>query len=461
MIELLGLCGFEPNEVKSALPRIEKAFNKVGITAIDIEHGKERLNKYYDIELEGLRKIFKLSMLEMVDMILAREEGKKEVIFGFMAPAFEIIGTVLNSNSNEVLAAHHSSAFHTIMGCVFAKMVPILEAAERKWLKAGKVTHCANTKTILGLIDLDLIPHPDLLITSGFLCETAPKTIEYLREIYSIPSCYIDTCQDRSNVQHQENTKRIIQLAAGSWKKLVGRVQETVGFEITDKMLQESIGARGKLAVAVRRVKDVIENADPLPAKSTIDTQLMGLMSMSMDLDHRFPEAISAMNTLHDELQERVNKGIGVVEKGAPRILGILPGHHTDPRLDYMVNEMGLAMIATDADFGVAYDEPMNDPYSCLSLSLTKSLLLSLPTRVQMIIDLCRKLNIDGILDRYHVGCRTVTGDAMIIAEAAGTELGIPSMLLEWENFDPRAYSHEQFNRRLKVFKTTLSKKAN
>ena len=177
MIELLGLCGFEPNEVKSALPRIEKAFNKVGITAIDIEHGKERLNKYYDIELEGLRKIFKLNMLEMVDMILAREEGKKEVVFGFMAPAFETIGTVLNSNSNEVLAAHHSSAFHTIMGCVFAKIVPILEAAERKWLKAGKVTHCANTKTILGLIDLDFIPRPDLLITSGLLCETAPKTI--------------------------------------------------------------------------------------------------------------------------------------------------------------------------------------------------------------------------------------------------------------------------------------------
>ena len=48
----------------------------------------------------------------------------------------------------------------------------------------------------------------------------------------------------------------------------------------------------------------------------------------------------------------------------------------------------------------------------------------------------------------------------MIIAEAAGAELGIPSMLLEWENFDPRAYSEEQFSRRLKVFKTMLTKKA-
>ena len=50
MIELLKLCGYEEDELSRELPRIEKAFNKLGITAEDIETGKQRLHKFYDIE---------------------------------------------------------------------------------------------------------------------------------------------------------------------------------------------------------------------------------------------------------------------------------------------------------------------------------------------------------------------------------------------------------------------------
>ena len=77
MIELLTLCGFEPQEIESELPRVEKAFNKLGITAGDIEQGKQRLAKYYDIELKGVRKAFRLCVRELVDSLLLKEEGKK------------------------------------------------------------------------------------------------------------------------------------------------------------------------------------------------------------------------------------------------------------------------------------------------------------------------------------------------------------------------------------------------
>ena len=57
MIELLKLCGFEAHDIESELPRVEKAFTKLGITSEDIERGKQRLTKYYDMELKGVRKI--------------------------------------------------------------------------------------------------------------------------------------------------------------------------------------------------------------------------------------------------------------------------------------------------------------------------------------------------------------------------------------------------------------------
>ena len=160
MIELLKLCGFQEQEIDSQLPRVEKAFNKLGITAEDIEQGKQRLTKYYDVELEGVRKVFRLCLRELVNALLVKEDGKKKIIYGFMSPGIDIIGSALISKSREVFSIHHSWAFHIVVGCIFGKIVPIMEAAEKKWLKAGVVAHCANVKTILGPIALDLIPRP-------------------------------------------------------------------------------------------------------------------------------------------------------------------------------------------------------------------------------------------------------------------------------------------------------------
>ena len=105
MIELLTLCGFDASEIESQLPRIEKAFNRLEITAGDIERGKQRLKKYYDIELQGIRQAIGLSIRDVVDTMLAREEGKKKVLYGFMAGGFEIIGSALVANSKDIHVA--------------------------------------------------------------------------------------------------------------------------------------------------------------------------------------------------------------------------------------------------------------------------------------------------------------------------------------------------------------------
>ena len=99
MIELLKLCGFEEPEINSQLPRAERAFGKLGITPDDIEVGKQRLARYYDIELKGVRKAFRLIIREFLDMMLAEEEGKKQIIYGFMSPGIDLLGSAVKSRS--------------------------------------------------------------------------------------------------------------------------------------------------------------------------------------------------------------------------------------------------------------------------------------------------------------------------------------------------------------------------
>lgn len=456
MEELLKMCGFEEDEAAAELPRIARTFEKLGISDDDIERGKKRLTIYYDTELKGVRKILQLILRELVNAVMAREDGKEKVLFGFMAPVFEIISSVLATHSNEVLSTQQSWGPLTIMGSIFDKMVPVLEAAERKWLKAGTVAHCANVKSLVGLFALDMLPKPDLLVTTGFSCETAPKTINLLHELYDIPGFCYDTCQDRSFQDYEVESERTIDLVAKSKRKLVERIQEVVGFEITDSMLQEMLDARSELDKAVGNLRHVIENSDPLPISAPHDNLLTVLYTLTLSIDDGLPQAIDAINTLREELQERVDKGVGVVEKGAPRILAMLPAHHGDPRLDHMVGELGMAIVSCDLGFMVPYPGSPQDPYAMMSLHLQGSIATSLPRRVRLIIDGCKRLKIDGLLNRYHVGCRAVAGDPLIIAEAVGKELGIPVLTLEWENFDPRVYNHEKYKRRLELFKMML-----
>jgi benzoyl-CoA reductase/2-hydroxyglutaryl-CoA dehydratase subunit BcrC/BadD/HgdB len=458
MIELLELCGFEAQELDSELPRIQKAFDKLDINAEDIERGKQRLNKYYDIELQGLRKVFRLIVKELVNALLVREESNKKVIYGFMFPGIDMLGSALVSNSRNVFVIHHSWAFHIVVGCIFGKIESIMEEAEGKWLKSGLVAHCANVKTIVGPIAMGLFPKPDLLVTAGYLCETSPKTLDILHELYDIPVWFVDTCQDRSFNEYPEPSARIAELTVKSYRKLIDRIMEITGIEITDDMIREVQSAKRKMDTPFRKLRDLVQNSDPLLISPAHDNIWMCLNSLILDTEG-IDEAVEAITLLSEELQAKVARGEGVVEKGAPRVMALLPAGQTDPRLEHLACEVGIAIVASDLNMMVPFKSTSSDPLLGYALGLQQSSLGLLPSaRIPMIIEGCKRLKIDGVLDRYHVGCRVVAGDALLVENAVRKELGIPVLLLEWENFDPRAYNHELFRNRLDVFKSMMTK---
>jgi benzoyl-CoA reductase/2-hydroxyglutaryl-CoA dehydratase subunit BcrC/BadD/HgdB len=459
MVELLELCGFEPKEIVSELPRIEKVFNKLGITAEDIERGKQRLTKYYDMELKGVRKMIRLLVKDVVNTVLAREEGSKKIVFGYMAPGFSVFSTALVSKSREVYAAGLQGNFHFVLGCIFDKIAPVLEAAENRWLKAGAVAHCGNVKTIVGLFALDLVPRPDLLVCCSSLCDTAPKTNDLLHAVYNIPTCTYDICADREYREYPAATERIARLGAKSLRRFRDRLQEVAGFEITDDLLMEVIDARRRLARATVELQNLIASSDPLviSANHALVWECLDGLSLSID---SLPDAIDAINTLYEELQERVNNEVGVVEKGAPRIVAILPSHFTDPRAEFLAGELGIAIVSGEP-FVAQYVEVGRDVFQRLQMvNLSGPLDNCLSRRVSAILEGCKSLSVDGVLVRYHIGCRTTCGDALIIKDAIIKELGIPVLLQEREDFDPRYYDHDEFKRQLEVFKTMLVKEA-
>lgn len=456
MIDFLELCGFEEEELKRELPRIETAFNKLGITAADIEVGKQRLRTYYDVELKGIRKVIRILVQNAVNTVMAKEDGKTKVVYGFMIPGFAVFTSALVSKYKEIHAEYVLPQFQLMLGAIFNKMNPVLEAAEGKWLKAGAVYHCGNVKGLVGLITTGMIPRPDLLITSGLLCETAPKSIDLLHEIYGISTCSYDACCDRESKEYDEATKRLVEMAAKSLRMVTAKIKDEIGAEITDDMLWETMKARKELNRAVLKLQALTISSDPLPISAPEQFLLDYLTAFTFDTE-QIPEVIEVLDLLYKELQEKVEKGIGVAPKGAPRIMSILPSHHTDPRMDNVLNELGMSMFSAFRVLTTPDIPKQDDPYMMMISEVTKGLLFqNLDRRVAMITEGCRKMNMNGVLDHYHVGCRTVVGDAFFIKEAVTKEPGVPALLQLRDDFDGRLYNHEQFKRSLEVFKSML-----
>jgi benzoyl-CoA reductase/2-hydroxyglutaryl-CoA dehydratase subunit BcrC/BadD/HgdB len=338
-------------------------------------------------------------------------------------------------------------------------MIPILEAAEKKWCKAGLVAHCCNVKLLPGTFALDIFPRPDLMITSGGLCETAPKSFDILHEVYDVPVYYFETCQDRESSDYTAASKRIIEFEAKSLRKMLEKIEETAGYKITDKMLLDVIKARRKMEAALGRMRALLVNSDPLPLSPTHENLWACLSSLTLSVED-YKEAVDAIDILCRELQERIDKGIGVVPKGSPRIVAMCPAQHSDPRLEHLIKELGIAVIMIDFSFGIPYPEQPETPDTIMAMSLLGSPFNTTAQRVPLIVEKCRQLKVDGVFDRYHSGCRTVVGDALAVKDAVEKELGIPVLLLEWENYDPRYFHHEEYKKKLEVFKEMMLNKA-
>ncbi|MBN1631902.1 MAG: 2-hydroxyacyl-CoA dehydratase [Thermoleophilia bacterium] len=456
MRELLTLCGYEPQELEAESARVGRAFEMVGITEEDVVQAKERINTYFDLELAGVRKILGVILRDFTNIVLLREQPDVKVAFSFMAPGCQQLGSALMANFENVAWVNPNYTFMIVLGSMFGKLVPVYEASERLWLRSGGVAHCGMVKCGLGLLAADMVPKPVLAVTSGFLCETSSKTVGLIEDWYGIPGYYFDCWQDRE-LREYPYAKRSTSYYAKSLRRLSENVAEKLGVSVSDAMLWKTLNALKSYAAAKARVQELMRHSDPIPMRSVHISLLYALDEISFR-EEELARTIEALDTLHSELLERTRRGVGATPKGAPRVLGVLPCHHADPRWEHHANEAGLAIVAADFEFsssqgvdGAGVLDP-DDPYDVMGQHMHSAAQQILGGRIEIILDVCRRLHLDGVVNHYHVGCRYVAGDAITIKNVVTKELGIPVLTFEWDNFDPRSYNHEQYKANLETF---------
>jgi hypothetical protein len=445
--EFLKLCGFEPEEIKKESPRIEKAFDILEISGDDVDRAKARIEKYIDIELPSMRKVVGLWLKELVDMVLAKNEGKKVIYVSY--PPIPQMSAAMALTSDRIYCASPDIVLSNTLNLLFDKINPVLETAEKNGLAPG-IAFCSYLQTRLGSIVKGIVPMPDLLIPSCYLCDLTPATDQLLHELYGIPVAYVDNLIDEKGDRWPDDINpRKVRYFAREMENAIDTYTRVTGYRLPENDVREAVDVANKLHFLCGRIQE-LRQADPLPFSQSDYHLAMSLANIGRGLR----DGQEVLNSLIAELEKRIDAGEGIVEKGAPRVMLVMLPH--DPALAVTIGELGLAACVhagaapRDSSRPVTYTslwEEVADTNMRGRGANYSSLAYILQLR-----DVTRLWNVEGLVFFHHYSCRQYSIFPIKAKEIIENEFGVPVLLLEGDYCDSRSYNIQQMRTRLETF---------
>jgi hypothetical protein len=452
--QLFKLCGFEPDEIERERPRIDKAFNILGIEEEDINRGEKRLRRYLDIELLGVRKFLGIWMRELVNLVLAREEHEKVIYSDFPMELRPLMSMMLSTEEKDVYFATPGQILNMTIGQIFDKLTPFLEAGEENGLPPG-AAHCALYQTRLGAMVKGTIPFPDLSVIASYHCDQPSEAEQLLHEVYGVPVAYLDSCPDANWGDWPKYNDYRALYSGSQARKLFKAFEEVSGCQMTEEAIRTTNKANAIYRLKFQQMTELIGHADPQPISQSSLAHAFFLNSMpTRDIEGKQ----EALEILVDEVQQRVDQGKGVVEKGAPGVFSTIT-ISVDPSITRMIEETGLA-IRVQIPFWlgpwVLTKHPYRDWADMIGVGPCLDIPHSCEAHVAINLENCKAFNVDGAINFYPYSCREWVPTVMITKKVIEKELGIPVLILEGDSYDTRNYSAGQLKTRVETFAELL-----
>ncbi len=455
--ELFEICGFQHKELEKERARIEKVFEKINIGPDDMNRITNRVNEQLDIQLLGVRKLLRAWLLELLDLMLAKEEGKKVVYYGY--PSIQGPGMAMKAAAGDGLYIGCPDAIlgHTV-GLIFDKLNPVLEAAENGGLPPGHGL-CSLQQIRNGALALGIIPVPDLVTGSSYFCDMGSKADELLHEVYGHPAIYIDGSMDSAWGEFPSCDPERIKFFGQQINKLFDKVKEHIGVEVNRKALGKAMQISRKLFSELGRLTYLMM-ADPMPISGVASGMAINLAAASTG--RSMTEGPEAINTLCREVQERIDKGLGIVEKGAPRVLNFAQ-HFSDPGITHMMENAGLAVAASfvtvppgKRDTSLTFNSIGEE---LAEAGLRAGAFHSTYGFAKRFADAVKELKMDGVLWGYQYNCRPMALGSHLFKQLIEEETGVSTLSLEMDLYESRSYGVETLRTKVETFAEMLKAK--
>lgn len=298
------------------------------------------------------------------------------------------------------------------------------------------------------------LPEPDLLLSFGGGCVPAMKIFQVLEDRFPQAKVY---SADLPQVAAEQVQSYHLEYAVSELHRLIDFLTEVTGRSLDVDRLRETVALSNQASVLW---DEIMSYRRRIPAPfSAAEIGIMFVMVTRQGTR----EAVDFLTQVRDEVQERAEKGVGVIEDEQIRLFwDNIPPWYNLGLLKAFEPLNGVIVAETySSAWSIRLDG--HDPLEALArkslLSYAMVSCVSIKKRKADVLRACREYGIDGAVLHRNKSCAPITLGQMDIQRALDEELGIPSVIIDGDHMDERNFSLAQFQIRIEAFMEMLKVK--
>jgi bcr-type benzoyl-CoA reductase subunit B len=297
------------------------------------------------------------------------------------------------------------------------------------------------------------IPEPDLLLACNSQCFTLTKWFQILARKGNLPMFVFDTPE---YVMDAKARKEIVKYCVVQMKELIGFLEETTKRKFDYDRLKEVMKYSAASSILYKKFLDM---AQYKPSPISIFDALIG---MAIAVYRRgTQECVDYYQTLCDEIQAKVDQGIGVVQNEKYRLYWEnLPVWFKFSDHAKLLGSYGAVILTSLYVHAWSLDFDLDkDPLVTLAENYVNRFSNStIEDRATMALDLFEKYSMNGMIMFMNRSCKAVSFAVPTLKDILTKKTGIPALVFESDMGDQRFYAESQVRTRIEAYFETLDR---
>jgi benzoyl-CoA reductase/2-hydroxyglutaryl-CoA dehydratase subunit BcrC/BadD/HgdB len=310
---------------------------------------------------------------------------------------------------------------------------------------------CSFFRNMDGLMHAGKWPRSDMFLYAASVCDNV-KSFHTLGRRYGIPSFGLE----RSYLPY---TAHAIEFWKNEYKRLIAFLEEQTGKKMDYDRLKETVRLSYRLTELHIEIDKLVANV-PCP----LSPECFSGTLVAIRLLPGTQKGIDFLTELRDELQERVDKGIGAVENERFRVLWSSFTPFFDPTLmSFMQQKYGAVSVAdmlstwrVDANLEANWMLDPEDPLGNLAYRTVLA-----PGNCQyssgidvgaVLSDKSRRFKVDAAIFNNNWGCKTGAAYGPIIKDELMRRVKVPTLTLHCDVLDHTFISRAEIESQMDSF---------
>ena len=315
---------------------------------------------------------------------------------------------------------------------------------------------CSYARTSIGslyapeIAPMGGLPHPDLLIASNNICGTVVKWFQALADHLGVPLFLLDV----PYIHAEQPTQHAVAYVAAQMEELIAWLTEHTGRRMNPARLRRVADQSNRAVALWKEIRELCKHRpSPLNAPDLFVTLAPIVVLRGTRWAPWFYEK------LRREALARVARGEGAVVNERVRLLwdNIAIWPRLFPVFSQFIKQGACFVVDTYTNaWSVSVDsddliEGLARTYATVWINQ------QIPRRARAMVQMIRDFGVDGVVFHSNRSCKPYSLGQYDMRRIILEETGVPSLILEADMCDTRAFAESQLTTRIQAFMESLS----